>query len=88
MTGLFIFVGVALVLSVGAVALSARYRRFDPVVTYDHSSVFPTAQRTMLATSEEVTREELSAQRYDAEDDLLDPHHPRATPPGDGADAS
>ena len=83
MTGLFIFVGVALVLTVGAVALSARYRRFDPVVTFDEPSVFPHAQTTLLATPEEVTREAISHQQhYDDEDDLLDPHHaPRATPP-------
>jgi hypothetical protein len=86
-TGLFIFVGVALVLTVGAVALSARYRRFDPVVTFSEPSVYPHAQTTLLATPEEVTRERVSDhQHYDAEDDLLDPHHaPRATPPEDGS---
>ncbi len=84
MTGLFIFVGVALVLTVGAVALSARYRRFDPVVTFDGSSALPHANpTTLIATPEEVTREAVSHQQhYDDEDDLLDPHHaPRATPP-------
>jgi len=86
MTGLFIFVGVLFVLTVGAVALSARYRRFDPVVTFDEPSVFPHAQITMLATPEEVTSETISHQQhYDADDDLLDPHHaPRASPPEDG----
>ena len=90
MTGLFIFVGVAFLLTVGAVALSARYRRFDPVVTFDEPSVFPHAATSLLATPDEVTREALShLQHYDAADDLLDPHHaPRATPPQDGADSA
>ncbi|MHB8826413.1 MAG: hypothetical protein ACYC5Z_01955 [Acidimicrobiales bacterium] len=90
MTGLLIFVGVALALTIGAVALSARYRRFDPVVTFDEPSVFPHAQLTLLATPEEATREALNHhQHYDAEDDLLDPHHsPPAAPPEDGTSAS
>ncbi|MDE3083498.1 MAG: hypothetical protein KGJ39_08815 [Acidobacteriota bacterium] len=87
MTGLFIFVGVALLLTIGAVALSARYRRFDPVVTFGEPSVYPNIQTALLATPEEVTREAVShEQHYDVEDDLLDPHHaPRPTPPEDGA---
>ncbi|HET9090514.1 MAG TPA: hypothetical protein VFN54_09540 [Acidimicrobiales bacterium] len=89
MTGLFIFVGVLFALTIGAVALSARYRRFDPVVTFDEPSVFPNAQMTLLATPEEVTRETLSDhQHYDAEDDLLDPHHSPASPTEDDTPAS
>ncbi len=85
MTGLLIFVGVLFVFTIGAVALSARFRRFDPVVTFEEEpSVYPNAQTTLLPTPEEVTREALSdRQHYDAEDDLLDPHHSPAAPSED-----
>ncbi|MDE3083014.1 MAG: hypothetical protein KGJ39_06305 [Acidobacteriota bacterium] len=90
MTGLLIFVGVALTLTIGAVALSARYRRFDPVVTFDEPSAFPHSQLTLLPTPEEVTREAVhDHQHYDAEDDLLDPHHsPPAAPTEDDTSTS
>ena len=80
MTGLLIFLGAALVASVAAVALSARYRHFDAVASFRGSSV--TARTTtLLATPEEVTREKIaSSHEYDVDDDLLDPrnaHHAR-----------
>ena len=90
MTGLFIFVGVALLLTIGAVALSARYRRFDPVLTFGEPSAYPDVHTSLIATPEEVTREAVNhPQHYDAEDDLLDPHHaPRVTPSAPDADSA
>ena len=83
MTGIVIFIGAALVMSVVAVVLSARYRRFDPVTTFSTASVVPQASTTMLATPEEITREMVSSSnQYDDEDDLLDPrndHHAQWT---------
>lgn len=86
MTYLFVFMGLVLVASIAAAAISGHYRRYDRVPQVGQQSLGTTATMGqmlrrgpvgLIATPEEATRQQVAAsQVYDASDDLLDPRSP------------